>query len=763
MIRYLFSTGALLLLFGLQPVNAAEWIVGIAISNNDRTYAWFSDGVVTSGSPTHFETHKHAEAFKLPAGRKPSDIVAIAIAKSNDRVYTWFKDGKVVVGSTKDLASHVGPRNYTLPPGKTVADIAGIGIAPDGRVYAWYKDGTVSVGSSIDLDRHSAPSKYTLPAGVTFDDITEIDVGPDGHVYGWYRMGLVSEGTTEDLDLHESPRGFVPVQVVYRSWGPRFRRQPDIGIAVAGRKPYLPEHQDEEAEPADSPFGRTGARPDLVEAPDLAMTKISPAPAAGPFLATTLGRSLDPMIAVGHRFIILSDTGSIAFYDKRGNLLPTKNGVPTHFTTEEFFGGFVAKTNADGSFNDRNINLYLGFPKPCDTYPQTRYGNHFCFDDFYDTRVQFDPATRRFFIMSNSRHQLSEEKGRICMTYNVALSQITDTSDCVNKNDDSINDLCKLTSDEYCDLPRRLVAFAVSKTDDPRDGFHQYILTENEFRDWPWMAVNGDHFVVAHKGEVDPDSPAIIVFSTGALKLGKGHPPYFRYSNPALVGAKALPPGQHGPVGEPTLLLSMTSGRLDIFAFPKLADPWQTPTPLEESVELGDHALPTFGAVYRNGYLYGVGRKEAEELDGAKRFNVRIVRLPVTVSASSITVSTNPADGFLDRSFGLRAPGDPADSRINYNHPSMAVNAVGDMLFAYHREPFAGPAIFPEARYTLWRMGEPTWHWSRVLKVGEGQANDKIDYTTAVVDPSDNRSFWVALPYGKSGGGYRTAFGKVKP
>jgi len=38
-----------------------------------------------------------------------------------------------------------------------------------------------------------------------------------------------------------------------------------------------------------------------------------------------------------------------------------------------------------------------------------------------------------------------------------------------------------------------------------------------------------------------------------------------------------------------------------------------------------------------------------------------------------------------------------------------------------------------------------------------------LDYTTAVVDPSDDTTFWMALPYAGSSSGYRTVIGKVVP
>lgn len=758
---------ALLLFGGAQEALAAEWIVGIAISSNDRTYAWFSDGVVTSGSTSDFENRTHAEPFKPPPGRKPGEIVAIAIAKSNDRVYTWFQDGKVSVGSTKNLDRHVPLRTFTLPLGKTVANIAGIGIAGDDRVHAWYKDGTFSIGTFIDLDRHSAPRSYTLPPGFTHDDLVELDIrGSDGHVYAWYRTGFVSAGTAADLDRHRAPDGFIPAEFIYRSWGPQLTSLLQLEDTIVGAD----ERTEEEFE-AEASVGTL--QPAVGEHPEFEMAGVSPTPSAGPFLATGNGSSVDPMIAVGNQFLIVSDTGRLGFFDKQGNSLPPKNGVPSSMTTANFFGGFVAKNNPDGSFNDRNINLYLRFPKPCDSpdYPQTTTGKRFCTAEFYDTRVHFDPASRRFFVMSNSRPhlKLDTEHGG-CVQYHVPLSKVRDTSVCDNRDDETIRYRCTLHSNEFCDLPRRLVAFAVSKTEDPRDGFHQYMLTENEYRDWPWMGVNGDHLIIAHNAEAEGVEPVVSVVSVTSVKSGQQHPAYFRYYPADFDGlTTAIPPVHHGNTGGLTFLLSKEGNRLDIFAFPQTPNPWRAPAMLRTSVTLGDKVPPLTGSVYRAGRLHFVVHKKVEENGGAKRYSVRAVRVPVKSSLTSLTASTNPAEGFIDWFFGLNATGDPPGSRVSYERPSVAVNRRGDMLFAYGRYPFSGPtpSLFPEARYTLWRAGEPKQLRSRLLKAGEAAASEsiisKLDYATAVVDPSDDKSFWVAHTYANSSGGYRTVFGKITP
>ncbi|MGH8511110.1 MAG: hypothetical protein ACREU8_06910 [Gammaproteobacteria bacterium] len=90
------------------------------------------------------------------------------------------------------------------------------------------------------------------------------------------------------------------------------------------------------------------------------------------------------------------------------------------------------------------------------------------------------------------------------------------------------------------------------------------------------------------------------------------------------------------------------------------------------------------------------------------------------------------------------------------------------MLFGYGRYPFVNKnVLYPEARYTLWYANEAKQRRSYLLREGDAAntrtVNVQIDYTTAVVDPADDTSFWVSLPYVASNGKYRTVVGKISP
>jgi hypothetical protein len=730
-------------------VYASDLIAGIAIAQNDQVYVWHKDGMVTVGSAYHFEKYSTARPYTLPGGKHVSDIIAISIAGSDNHVYVWYRDGYASSGTATNLAQYRAPYPYSLPPGKTAANIVGIGIAKDDRVYTWYDDRTFTIGTTADLDKHHASQPYLLPGGRLPASIVEIDIAKSiDRVHVWYEDGMGSSGSFDNLGNHDASYAYIPAQVISRWWGPQsaaLAPLPQLANSAEETPTLRLKQLDDDS---DLPVHRRPQDGLNDEASDAA-SESSPAfstpiyPASG---------ALDPMLAVGNQYLIVSDTGSLAFYDKQGHLLPDKNGMPGKVSTATFFSGFVAKTNADGSLNERNINLYLGFPKPCDSpdYPQTDTGKRFCISQFYDTRVYFDPTSKRFFIVCNSRHRLY-----------IGDSVKNEYGTCGKYVDSDGNNV---PTNQYCDLTRRYVAFAVSKTEDPRDGFYQYILTETNYRDWPWLSVNGDAFVISHQGDDTITGPVATVFSVSAIKNGVQHPPYFRYYTADVDGIKrVLPPTHYGP-GLTLLLGSNDNKGLRIFGFAPSNDMWTAPKLLTASINFND-GLPSFrGAVYRNDKLYLVSPLEVEANGDTKRYSVRVARIPLEKMGSSLSASKDSAKGFLDRFFGRNARSDAPGDRLSYEKISMAVNKNGDMFFGYRRNPFASAnPLYPEARYTVWYANETKQRRSYLLRKGDAACTAKIDYTTAVVDPSDDKTFWVALPYADSTGAYRTVVAKISP
>ena len=60
-------------------------------------------------------------------------------------------------GSITDLDSIQQPQAYRLPAGKAPSDIVAIATRPTGGLFAYYRDGTYSEGVYYDLGLFAAP------------------------------------------------------------------------------------------------------------------------------------------------------------------------------------------------------------------------------------------------------------------------------------------------------------------------------------------------------------------------------------------------------------------------------------------------------------------------------------------------------------------------------------------------------------------------------------------------------------------------------
>lgn len=171
-------------------------------------------------------------SYKLPAGKTPNDIVAMAIAGSDDHVYAWYKDGTVSSGTSTNLEAYRKPYRYEIRDGETPGNIVGIAIAKsDDRVYAWYDDGTVSSGTTSNLSSARHRYDYTLPPGKSPDDIVDMDIAPDDHVFVWYKDGTASSGTTDRLDKY---RALYKVTLSAFEPPDGWYRQHTVGMGIAG-------------------------------------------------------------------------------------------------------------------------------------------------------------------------------------------------------------------------------------------------------------------------------------------------------------------------------------------------------------------------------------------------------------------------------------------------------------------------------------------------------------------------------------------------
>jgi hypothetical protein len=510
---------------------------------------------------------------------------------------------------------------------------------------------------------------------------------------------------------------------------------------AAKNAPGAPEALEPEAPPRQVRVASYGELPASEMAPLPAPTGPDGANAESPpwqkrFFPSVGG--VDPMLAVGHQFVVVTQQGRIAFYDRNGNALPSKAGESTNMSATSFFNGFLATTNPDGSPNPDNINLFTPHE----------------INEFYDTRVCYDAPSRRFVILSAARR-----------------SPWMPTT--------------------------RYFAFAVSLTEDPRDGFQQYMTTESNFRDFPRVTVQGDRLLVAHNasGQAEEgDTPILYAFHYPSVRQGVPDPPNWQYYPNDLAGAaRALLVSHHGPTGGMTFVFDIRGGdtRLRIAAFPTAGPPGLAPNPVFADATLSSQApWPGPFGVFRNNTLYLAGHVQITARVpnvAPPRNSIRTIRVPLsTISSSQITVH---AAGIVDRIFGLNAPSDDPSDKVTYDEPGLAVNKFGDVCFVYGRTGVTTKQpLFPEVRYSVWFHGEAQQRRSRLLQAGTFQPiwfydpdDDKgpllpetvatpvthaywLDYATAVVDPVDDVTFWMIHEYADSASqSWKTVVGVVNP
>ncbi|HEX6737841.1 MAG TPA: hypothetical protein VF310_06210 [Vicinamibacteria bacterium] len=549
---------------------------------------------------------------------------------------------------------------------------------------------------------------------------------------------------------------------------------------------------------------RPGARP-VADVPEAALTG-APRPPNLPtalrsnnfsarFHPTTQG--VDPMIAVGEDYVVVTQDHAVEFLYKRdgtghhaGDRLPSKGGEATYLSSRDFFAAFLAPTHADGTPNRNNINRYLRLPP--DTDPEKQCSGSFvgdpCINEFYDTRVAYDPYRRRFVILSAARGPVWTGEGR----------------------DRAV---------------RRFFAIAVSKTEDPRDGFHQWMTTESNYADWPRMATGDGVLVVAHSACKNPDEsdpcgngdhdetpllttalrPMLYAFNMDDLAANHLAPRNWKVCPYETGGGTIYPVFHHGTTAGWTYAVRVGGDTDDLRVY-RFKARWEEPLGLHQaSVDVGGLSAFREGIHYRGGSLYLAGGILAEERvpDVApERWRVRGLRLPVFETQDGWRVGPCPGPECLDFDLGYNASDDDEGDIWSYEMGSMAVNEDGDMIVVFGRVPIhIKSSRGQEVRYAIHYRDSRGLQGSRALQEGDTTLRDTFcdggvkehnptvepywhawrdetdsggtvvcedqddyqDYANATVDPT-GKAFWIVHAHADATrSGYRMVGGKVVP
>jgi hypothetical protein len=405
--------------------------------------------------------------------------------------------------------------------------------------------------------------------------------------------------------------------------------------------------------------------------------------------------------------------------------------------------------------------------------------------DFYDTRVHFDPESRRFFIFAPARMAKLVNK-----TTNLPCSK--EGGDCINisKRDNPFN--------------RRYWAIAVSKTEDPRGGFHQWMSTEAYIADGPEFTVNHGVMLITRYAATDlrdiqPIGMKAVAFvlSVEDLLDGSRYPrshKLFRPDFPSYPKIDLSPVTHYGNTANRTFLIGSQDSDVMVYSFKNPAD-WRNFPAVDrtsvtiasggKAIRIGD-MWQVEHPKYRDGLIYFTRLKEVEPREPNVRnalYAVRLFRLPLKNLSTTPTASVNPADGFLYHLFGTNAPDDSPGDKVSYERPTIAVNKEGHMVVLFCRVGFdTNRVLHPEARYSVYYSDDRGPRSSRIIREGDltptwENPDDpeprkftifspyyRLDYQTAVVDPADDRTVWMISEYGDAAtNGYKAVVGKVTP
>jgi hypothetical protein len=318
---------------------------------------------------------------------------------------------------------------------------------------------------------------------------------------------------------------------------------------------------------------------------------------------------------------------------------------------------------------------------------------------------------------------------------------------------------------------------AVSRTEDPRQGFHRYILVD-EYSDWPKMALHDRYLILGHRASTN-------VYVFDADKLAAGNPDggpvrVARFDASSFPGVKWLVPADHKTSAGPMTYLLGTSGTDTVIPFALMnPDPTRAAKPVVvkgPSVSFGeDFGIPDNNAVWHNGSLYVTWDPCAARAGSCQYHAVRMVRMPLQQQPGKqeISASNDAARGFLKLTVGGREPDDGPDDVLDYEKPVLDVNQRGDVVIGYARKGYQTRAeVPPEVRYSILYAGESKARPGVLVQRGtfpglpdvDDNVHAGIDLAGAQVDPVDGTVVWFSHAVSdKNLRWYRQVTAAVKP
>jgi hypothetical protein len=317
--------------------------------------------------------------------------------------------------------------------------------------------------------------------------------------------------------------------------------------------------------------------------------------------------------------------------------------------------------------------------------------------------------------------------------------------------------------------PLGRLVIAVSKTEDPRDGWWTYadVVGDSTFftHDYQKIGVNAPFFLVADAMCDGPGHCPVwknFMYPAGALAAGK---PY-RRSEWHAPGSNGSAPCDHdSPTTDAFWVNRDDDTHVSVWAVRSGAVyrrtvTVQTSTSAVDGVQFGGTPVvytnvgrTPQNCEYRNGKIVWVSNDGHTWSGQTKPSNVvRLGRLNVSqyfAAIPSVTVE-------IDRIFGRASATDPRGSVFDYGWPAVAANASGDIVVGEIR---SNSTIYPELRASAWFTGQPDISSSVSVQPSSSPVSS-FHMAGASADPS-TAAVYISQQYGSTSPNWRVRVAKV--
>jgi hypothetical protein len=317
--------------------------------------------------------------------------------------------------------------------------------------------------------------------------------------------------------------------------------------------------------------------------------------------------------------------------------------------------------------------------------------------------------------------------------------------------------------------PLGRLVIAVSKTEDPRDGWWTYADVDGDAtyftHDYQKIGVNASFFLATEAMCDGPGHCPVwknFMYSAGALAAGM---PYSRGEWHATGSNGAAPCGHDSPTTDAFWVNRDDATHVSVWAVRSGAVyrrtvTVQTSTPAVDGVQFGGATVSYTNigwspqnCEYRNGKIVWVSN-DGHTWSGQSQPSsvVRLGRLNVSQYFAAVPTVTVE----IDRIFGRASATDPAGSVFDYGWPAVATNANGDIVVGEIR---SNSTIYPELRASAWFAGQPDISSSVSVQTSSSPLS-QFHMAGASADPS-TAAVYTSQQYGSTSPNWRVRVAKV--